>query len=280
MDKLKQWARLLRLYARMDLRWLMQDTKACLIVVFSEWIGGLAGISGVFLLSVRFGGIGGFSQDEMLFLLALSMLGEGFLAMCFMGFNCGHISRRLGRGQLDHMLIQPVPLWMQLTTESFLPFTGSSTLLGGLVLLWVTLSRLQLALSPGWWLLLLGFLLVRAALTLSLSYLAGMTAIWQPVASEESSSVAIDLCNTLCRYPLIGIPEGLMLLLETILPIALMAYMPALVLLGKSPSSLGALWPFALAISFSFLTILIFKKGVKAYAKFGSKRYRSMGMRN
>lgn len=279
-DKLKQLGRLYRLYARMDLSWFLQDTRTCLIVIFAEWIGSIAGISGVLLLSVRFGGVGGLSTDEMLFLLSLSMLGDGVMSLFFSGFNTAHISRRLGRGQLDHMLIQPVPLWMQLLAESFLPVTSNSQLIFGIALMGFTLPKLSLALGVGWWLLLVGFLLVRVVLTLSLSYLVGVSAIWQPVACEEISSVMLELCGSLTSYPLAGLPAPLMLVLETVLPIALMVYLPALTLLGKAGGFLEWVWPFLLSVVFASAATFAFRKGLKHYAKVGSRRYRNMGFRN
>ena len=280
MAKLKQLGRLYLLYARMDLRWFLQDTKMCLLVMASELIGSLAGFTGMLLLSVRFGGVGGFSTDEVLFLLALAMLGDGMLRFAFFGFNSGHIRRPLGRAHLDHMLNQPVPLWMQLLAESFMPVSGNSTLVCGMALTGYALSRLGLQLTAGWWLLLIGFLLVRVVLTISLSYIVGSRAVWQPVACEEISSVVIDLCESLCRYPLVGLPAPLMLLLETVLPIALLTYLPARVLLGKTGNVLSILWPFLAAMLFSLLATFTFRKGLKHYAKVGSHRYRSMGYRD
>ena len=47
----------------------------------------------------------------------------------FFGYNVLTISRRLGRGQLDHTLVQPQPIWLSLLTEGFMPFSGSPVLL-------------------------------------------------------------------------------------------------------------------------------------------------------
>lgn len=278
--KLRRLGRLYLLYARMDLNWLMQDTWICLVVIFSEMIGALAGVSGLFLLSIRFAGIGGLGTDEMLFLLALSLLGEGIMFCFCTGFNTGIISRRLGRGQLDHMLIQPIPLWMQLLAESFVPFSGNSTLLCGIALMAYTLRRLAMPLTVGWWGLLAFFLLTRAILTIALNYIVGVSAVYQPVACEEVSSVMMDLNVTLCRFPLAGLPAPLMLLLETVLPVALMTYIPALVLLGRATDLLSLFAPLLASAFFSAVAAYLFRKGLNHYAKVGSFRYRSMGYRN
>ena len=122
-------------------QWLLHDTRNGIFCILGDLLSSLAGLSGVFLLAVRFNGVGGLSAGEVLLLLGLSSLGDGMIMTFFSGFNVANISRRVGRGQVDHMLIQPVPLWMQLLTEGFLPVTGSQSLLLGGVVTGAALSR-------------------------------------------------------------------------------------------------------------------------------------------
>ena len=123
-DNRKGVFRLWKLYARMDLNWLLQDKATVLLVVITETLSNLSGMAGVLLLAVRFGGVGGLTADEILFMLGFFELADGLGWMLFGNYNVIHISRRIGRGQVDHMLIQPRPLWMQLLTEGFMPFSG------------------------------------------------------------------------------------------------------------------------------------------------------------
>src|SRR5687767_725539 len=64
--------------------------------------------------------------------------------------NVAFISRRIGRGQLDHILIQPQPLWMALLTEGFAPVTGAGMLVSGVGLLVWSLPAAGVAVSPAW----------------------------------------------------------------------------------------------------------------------------------
>ena len=75
---------------------------------------------------------GGLTADEVLFMLGFFQLADGFSYRMFGGFNAMMISRRAARGQVDHMLIQPRPLWMQLMGEAFMPVSGSSGFLMGI----------------------------------------------------------------------------------------------------------------------------------------------------
>ena len=75
-DKIQSVLRLLRLYARMDLNWVLQDFKAALIVVCAEIINNLTAVSGILLLAVRFGGAGGLNTDEILLMLGFFELAD------------------------------------------------------------------------------------------------------------------------------------------------------------------------------------------------------------
>lgn len=274
-----QLFKLYALYARMDAEWLLRDTRNCIFCILGDLLSNLAGLSGVFLLAVRFNGVGGLSADEVLLLLGLSSLGDGVMTAFFAGFNVANISRRVGRGQVDHMLIQPVPLWMQLLTEGFLPVTGSQTLLLGGVITGAALSRLGLWLNPVMALQIALMLLFRLMIQLGLSYLAGSRAFYRPVSCEELSSVVLDLTGSLSRYPFSGLSGWLTLLLTSVFPVGLMAWVPAMVLLDKPGFSLGMGWMAAVAVMCAGLGAIFFRKGLSYYGKTGSARYRAIGHR-
>ena len=112
-----------RVQAYLDFMWMTRDFKFFLINVVSDIVLSLSGVMAVFLLAERFAGIGAWSRDQILFMLGYAALVQGLLEM-FFRYNVLAISRRIGRGQLDHTLVQPQPLWMALLTEGFIPFSG------------------------------------------------------------------------------------------------------------------------------------------------------------
>src|SRR5712691_1683124 len=60
------------------------------------------------------------------------------------------LATRLGRGQFDHTLLQPQPIWMALLTDGFNPFGASGAFLTGLGLaLWASRS-LSITVNVGW----------------------------------------------------------------------------------------------------------------------------------
>lgn len=279
-DNIKSLFRLWKLYARMDLNWIVQDRITGLIVVLSETLGNLSAMVGVLLLAVRFGGVGGLSADEVLFMLGFFELADGFGWMIFGNYNVIHISRRIGRGQVDHMLIQPRPLWMQLATEGFMPFSGCHGFIIGVILTGIAIWRLQISLTIGWFLLLLYYLVIHMVLRISQSFLYGSMAFWRPVACEEISSMILDMNNQLGRFPLFGLPDWLAGILHTVLPIGLMAYLPALALLRELGKETELELPFWVAVIFLTVAVVCFKKGLKHYAKNSCNRYKEMGHRN
>lgn len=278
-DNIRTLCRLWRLYGSMDLRWLLQDWASVIIVVLSETLQNVSSMAGVLLLAIRFGGVGGLSADEVLFMLGFYELASGLGWMLFGNYNVIHISRRIGRGQVDHMLIQPRPLWMQLLTEGFMPFSGCHGMLIGLALTIIAVTRLQLPLSPVWFLLLGYHIIIHIVLQLSQSALWGSMAFWQPVACEEISSMFIDLNNQLGKFPLFGLPAWLMSILHSVLPIGLLAYLPALALLREMGHEVQIALPFIVAALFVTAAVICFQKGLNHYAQHSCNRYKEMGHR-
>jgi ABC-2 type transport system permease protein len=177
------------------------------------------------------------------------------------------------------MLIQPRPLWMQLLTEGFMPFSGCHGVFIGIALTSVAVTRLDIALSPVWFLLLLYYLVIHIVLRLSQSFLYGSAAFYKPVACEEISSMILDMNSQLGRFPLFGLPGWLGTLLHTVLPIGLLAYFPALALLKDLGKPTELAFPFLVASVFLTAALICFKKGLSHYAKYSCNRYKEMGHR-
>ena len=277
-DKIKNLLRLYRLYGRMDLNWVLQDFKAALIVMITELVNNLTAVSGILLLAVRFGGAGGLDADEVLLMLGFFELADGLTRMMFGNYNVLHISRRVGRGQVDHMLIQPRRLAVQLMTEGFMPVSGCSGFLLGVALTALAWSRLGLAATPARLGLLAVYVLCHGMLTLGQSYLCGAAAFRSPVACEELSTLVLDLNGQLGRFPLFGLPRWLLGLLVTALPVGLLAYMPSLALLGRMTGLVLAL-PACAAAAFALAAAGSFRAGLRHYLQYSCNRYKSMGHR-
>jgi len=259
--------------------WLLRDTRTCLLVMTSDLIGNAAGMAGILLLSARFDGIGGMSQDQVLFMLGYAACIDGLFMLFFGMVNTGYISRVIGRGQLDHMLIQPVPLPVQLLTAGFIPFSGSSLLICGLGVTGYAAARLDMWGNPTWVLGMGINLAASVAVILAFSYIIGSSAFYAPVAGEEVSSAAIAFFDVTKRFPLGGLPLPMQVVFCTVLPAGLVAWLPTARLMNLPAAGLPAFFLVLSALVLGTIATFVFRKGLKQYAKYGSQRYSDHGHR-
>jgi len=211
-------------------------------------------------------------------LLGYALLVRG-LVETFFGYNIAFISRRIGRGQLDHMLVQPLPLWMVLLSEGFAPVGSTSLLIPGLGLLVWSASQLHVGTSPAWWAMLVVDQIASLAVVLSFAYAWGSLAFWAPRAAEELNSSTFELSHQLAPFPLEGLSGFALAGLVTVVPVGLVAWYPSRVLLGiDAPQWAPALVPIA-ALAFASLATWIFRRGLEKYRRTGSTRYSDFGHR-
>jgi ABC-2 type transport system permease protein len=267
-----------KIHAVMDLLWVTRDAKQFLLYAVSDFILNFGAALGMLMLAERFNGIGHWSKHQILFMLGYAMIVDGILAT-FFGFNVLYVSRVIGRGQLDHLLIQPQPLWMTLLAQGFVPFESWSMFLPGLGLMAWAAPRLSLHLSAGWFALLGLQLTASSAIVLSYSFLWSSLAFGSPRAAEEISSSALGLVTQLKTFPLDGVGPALLGGLLSLLPIGFLAWYPSRFLLGLDPNPWsGAVTP-GVAVLFGIAAAVAFRKGLALYEKTGSQRYLSSGFR-
>ncbi len=284
-DNLKILVRLYRQYAKMDFLWLLRDTRYFLLQFVTDMVSGGCTIAGVYLLSLSFPHFCGMNREDILFMMGYSAFIDGLYMMFFIGNNTGMISRIIARGQLDHIIIQPVPIWAELLAQGFSPFSGSPMLIFGTGLTFYGISKISIFLSSGWILLFLLYAACSCMIIFSYICLLSCTAFYAPAAAEEIAMVGKDLFSSLKTYPLGSMGAGMKGIFLTAVPIGLTAWFPSLLLLQAGRQGLSALklsealyLPAASMILLT-ITMLLFKKGMKHYAAFGSPRYSGFGHR-
>jgi ABC-2 type transport system permease protein len=267
-----------KLFGTMDLLWLLRGPRDATIYMLSDAVLMIATASTTFLLAARFDGIGDWSRGQIVFMLGYAMLVSSLLDTVF-GYNIKMISRRVGRGQLDHMLVQPQPLWKLLLTEGFSPFAQPfGTLISLVVVVWSS-TQLDLAFSVGWLAILLLNLLASAAIVLSLQVGWGSIAFWAPRSAEEINSATERMVGSLGSLPLDGVPRVLLGGLLSVLPIGFVAWLPARSIAGVAPVLPGGLVTPLVAPLFAAAAYFVFRKGLRHYARVGSQRYSAFGHR-
>ena len=263
---LRRW----RIQAYMDLIRMTRDFKLYLINVVSDTLLNLSGVAAVFLIVERFDGIGDWSPPQVIFMLGYASLVTGILDVLF-SYNIMQISRRIGRGQFDHVMIQPQPVWMILLTEGFTPFSGGISLLTGLGLTGWAITQLSIDLTAVWWLWLCLNLFGSCAVVMGIAFFWGTFAFWSPVAAEEISSQATRIVFQLKSFPLDGLAPFLLNTLLTVLPVGFVAWYPSQALLGLRENPL---WMTQLVgVVACMVALLAFRQGLKQYERTGSQRY-------
>jgi len=272
----KELIKLLALSAKMDFASLLRDTNTVLFYFFTDIITSVAAITGVFLLAWRFDGIGGMCRYEVLFMLAFATIITG-LYMIIFGNNNGHVSRRIGRGQLEHMFVQPRSLPMQLATDGFYPFSSGCTFIFGVITMFVAVINLEIAVSFLWILAVVAYMLTSLSIIVGFLYLASSLAFYAPVQAEEISTQVFNVFDHIGRFPLSGMPRYLKLPLLTLAPSGLLAWFPTLALLGRPPLYWSPFYPLIFTILLWMITLYFFRKGLKYYVKAGINRYTAFG---
>lgn len=274
-----QVGRRLAAQARIDLLWVTRDMRTAVLWYLSDTLLNLSMAATVLLLSERFAGIGAWTRADVLFMLGYALVVSG-VAETFFSFNVSMISRRIGRGQLDHLLIQPGSLLVALLTEGFVPFSGSGGLLVGAAALALAIPATHIHVDAIWVALLVASIASSSVIALSYLYMWGSLAFWAPRAAEETSSASWQLLQRLRMFPLDGAGAGLTATLLSVVPAGLLAWYPSGALLGIRHREWElAVTPLAAAASVALAT-LAFRRGMNHYANVGSQRYSGWGHRS
>jgi len=281
MNRMKSLSRLFqlwRLYAYMDFQLLTHSLRLFMTWFIADAIIKLVSVAAVLFMAERFDGIGAWTKPQLIFMLGYATIVNGVLDTCF-SYNVLFISRRIGRGQLDHTLIQPQPLWLSLLTEGFMPFGGSGMLLIGIALLTWSVINLQSPVSIFWLMFLLINVVASVAVVLAFSFAVGSLAFWAPRAAEEITTPLMRMFAHLKQFPFDGL-KPFVLGFVTVVPIGFMAWYPSRYLLGLDASPIASIATPLVALVMALLARFMFMKGMQHYARTGSTRYHALGHRS
>ena len=263
--------------ARLEWKLVTRSPKIFLGWIAADLIYQIASIGGLLLLAQRFAGIGTWNRYQVMFLLGYVAMLDGCVG-AFFSNNMAFVSRVIGRGQLEHRLVQPRPLWLSMLTEGFSPCWAGSQFAPGFALFAVALPHLSVGLGVRWWARLAVSMLCSVVVQMSFQVAWSTAAFWSPVGAEEISSETNRVLSNLRPFPLDGFSRALTGTLVTVLPTGLMAWYPARALAGVGPISwprllLGVAAAFAVALGLFRLGLRrMFGAGIGRYSDFGHRR--------
>jgi ABC-2 type transport system permease protein len=260
----------------MDLVLILRSPWTALTWLVTDFFSYTSGVAAVLLLAERFEGIAGWSRGQLVFLVGFSTTSAALRQTLF-GYNLSAISRRVGRGQLDHVLVQPRSIMACFLTEGFSPFSSLGALLPGVVLLVAGARLARLGADPGSIAATAVCLVSSMTIVLAGSFALGAAAFWAPRGAEEISTRAGNLLSV-SDFPLDPVPRGLRTVLLTVIPAGFVAWFPASALLQRRPFWEWSLTPLAALVALT-LAAWIFTKGLRRYVRTGSSRYSDFGHR-
>jgi ABC-type uncharacterized transport system permease subunit len=247
--------------------------------VIGEALINVSTVLGTLLLAGRFDSVGVWTSADLYFMLGFVLVARG-VANVFSGRQVLMISRKIGRGQMDHLLVQPIPLWKALAAEGFSPFDLVATLMIGIGALTWSITSLPSTQDFWWYLMLLLNLASAVCVIVAYQFLWGALAFWSPRGAEEVNTVSASVLGELSAYPLDAAPRIVTGILLSAVPVGFVGWIPTRELLadgsGLRPEVLIA--PVA-ALLLSLISIAVFKKGLRRYETFGSSRYSDFGHR-
>ncbi|HEY9564982.1 MAG TPA: ABC-2 family transporter protein [Nocardioides sp.] len=237
------------------------------LLTASAFVIGALDFIGIWILFHTIDSMGGFTLREVGFLYGATGLGLAFADM-FVG-RIERLGQMIRMGDLDTMMVRPVPLLAQVCSNEFALRRLSRILLCLLVLAW---ASAYVEWSPLRVLVAVGMVVGGAAIYCSIFIVLACIQFWTADGVEFANAFTYG-GNTITQYPLAIFPGEVVKALTFVVPLAFVNWYPALFILRRDD-------PFSMPDWFSFLTPLIGALMLWVTTRvwrFGVRHYRSTG---
>ncbi len=221
------------------------------------------------ILTQKFGSLGGWSFDEVSLLYSLNLLSYDLAGILFW-YSIYGLEDAVVRGDLDRYLVRPRGVIVQLVCQQF-GFSFVGQVLAVLTFLLPALMRLQLSASPAKLLYLTAAILGACLIQAGAILLVGALSFWL-TRTRDIGSIFYYALRGIVNYPLNMFPLVIQLGLTFILPWAFINYYPALILLDKAQTgpelALGLAAPLV-GVLFFWFAWRVFYRGLGRYTGAG-----------
>ncbi|ANS73339.1 hypothetical protein AWM70_01035 [Paenibacillus yonginensis] len=238
--------------------------------VFGSLMAAIVQINEFLMVAIvlyKFGEIKGWSLYEIGYLYAVLTLARTLYRT--FGDEVHHLEKYLVSGDLDGVLIRPLPVLLALMPQGFRLMIGE-VLQGGFVLVWAFIGLLRSGQIDWTAIPLTLFIIVTGAGILFAIGLATATMGFWTTRISELQNLTEDAARAAAQYPLTLYPKWLSGLLLTVIPVGLVNYIPSLYILR---GELG-LWAVGLtglgAVFFLLLSLWFWRFGLTKYQSTGS----------
>ncbi|GIP33819.1 ABC transporter permease [Paenibacillus sp. J2TS4] len=238
--------------------------------IFSSVMAAFINIVEFLLIAIllsKFGHIKGWSLYEVGYLYSVLILSRSIYRS--LASDVHHIERYLVNGELDQLLIRPIPILLALMTQNFTILLGE--FLQGSIILIICIQGLmasgQMTLTA---IPLTIVIIVSGAVVLFTIGLVSATSGFWITRVRDLQNITEDATHTAARYPLLLYPKWLQLLLVSILPVGLVNYVPALYILRGQFGPWLLILTTSLAALFLWLGLRLWRVGLSKYQSTGS----------
>ncbi|MDQ1909826.1 ABC-2 family transporter protein [Paenibacillus sp. GD4] len=237
---------------------------------FSTLLAAIVNAMDFLLISLvlwKFDRILGWSLYEIGYLYATIMLSKMLFRM--FANDVHHLEKYLISGDLDGLLIRPLPILLTLMTQNFRLMPGE--LIQGGIILTLSLSHLLEIGQVSWWAIPLTILAVipTGAVLLFAIGLGTVTFGFWMTRTSELQNVTEDAARTAVQYPLDLYPGWLKGILLTLVPTAMANYIPTLYVVR----GMYGWWVLPAVTAFAFVFLLLMYR----FWQLGLTKYQSTG---
>lgn len=264
-----KWGRGVYIYFRL----MVQHVKAILEYQADFWIAmcaamltQLLGIVFIWVIFAQIPDIHGWGFWEVAFLYSLIFMSEGASSFLFNGIWL--MNGMINRGEMDRMLIRPIPPVLQVSASAF-GMNGIGNLIMGLIFLIQSVRHIEIDWSLWQLLLLVVFVISGTAIRYSVNLASNSISFWTQ-GPRNSLPMMVHTASDFAKYPITIFTQGIQLFISIAVPYAFISYYPASFLFGKGDwSNLGLLTPVVAVLCLS-LSLFMFRRGLRKYESVGN----------
>jgi ABC-2 type transport system permease protein len=222
--------------------------------------GSLSTLATVLIVFTATGTLGGWTRAETLVLVGTFEVVSGLRA-AFVDPNLGALPGSIRDGDLDHQLLSPAPTLLLATLGTTAPVAAVQIPLG-LAVLTFGAAEVPGPPAPGAWIL-----LVAAATVVmwAVGTLLATVAFWAPRLSLQ---VLFATVWQLARYPADLYARPVRVILTSVVPLALVATVPAAAL-NRQSDPRAVLPPLAAAAVLALTAAVVWRRGLRRYTGAG-----------
>lgn len=259
--------RYLQLFFQMmaaNLRGLMSFKMDFIVSFFGGLLSQTIGLLFISVLFYNVSAVGDWNAYQVALLYGYMFVAEGVLTLFFQGTN--GLWKQARRGEFDRYLLRPLPIPFQIYGKC-INLAGLGTVVTGLLVMYFSIWKLGIAMTPFQILLLVLSLVFGAVVRININFATSILPIWLEGATGLKGMV--EEMEEMGRYPLDIYPKAFRVILLSLIPYAAISYVPTSVLLGKKSSVYFLILPIAMVLVI-VIRIWLFNKAMEKYEGAGN----------